>query len=829
MKARRLLSVMLLLVTGFYQMLAQEAYAEFTEIDASLTFYYDTHRSSRQGKTYDLNVGSADPAWYSDGTSLKVRSVYFNPSFDAVRPTTTSAWFYNMKGLTTINLRHLNTSEVTNMQSMFQDCQSLTTLDLSLLNTAKVENFDFMFSQCLELRSLDLRGFDTRSAYSMERMFYRCEELTEVNLVSFITGNVRKMRQMFYGCKALKSIYIGSGWVTSLVANSDGMFGGCTSLVGGAGTRYDANHVDASYAHIDGGSSNPGYFSSKPYDFVKNGIYYMDYGHGALYVTFKDNSYGTYSGHVLVPESVTTDEWTYVVSGIGEKAFYRCPYLESVTVPATVDIIEADAFVDAFQDPSHASITCLATTPPNVSPYAFDSGIQYMTLNVPPGCKSAFQSAAVWKGFGTIQEIPLFVNGIYYNITGDNTVEVTYKDKNYNSYSGDVVIPQSITYKGKNYTVTKIGNVAFLLCSDLTSVTLPSTLTAIGNTTFRKCTSLTSITIPDGVTTIGVNAFDGCSSLKEVVIGSGIQSIGTNAFTGTALNGGNITCLATAPPAIASATFDADCYQGANVYVPHGCKGAYTSAPYWKNFSKIHELGGGDELKTFNLWIAGRQVTSKNCRNILEDGTVSFDMDTNTLKLRYASIYTQADNAIEATFPIVIELEGLNIIGGKIAGIFTATPGVETRIVGTGSLSLTGGQVALYAMDLIIESEVHAGTQGYYGITASNFTVRGEDTVVKMKGGTSAAAILTSLNLEDGLIIGQPVGARYVGNFIVDASGNPVVNDWVVIGSQDYITGLQSLSDSPSKDGSTYNLAGQKVGEDYKGIVVRDGKKVLRR
>ena len=204
-------------------MLAQEAYAEFTEIDASLTFYYDTHRSSRQGKTYDLNVGSADPAWYSDGTSLKVRSVYFNPSFDAVRPTTTSAWFYNMKSLTTINLRHLNTSEVTNMQSMFQDCQSLTTLDLSLLNTAKVENFDFMFSQCLELRSLDLRGFDTRSAYSMDRMFYRCEGLTEVNLISFSTGNVRKMRQMFYGCKALKSIYVGSGWVTSLVANSDGM------------------------------------------------------------------------------------------------------------------------------------------------------------------------------------------------------------------------------------------------------------------------------------------------------------------------------------------------------------------------------------------------------------------------------------------------------------------------------------------------------------------------------------------------------------------------------------------------------------------------------
>jgi hypothetical protein len=42
------------------------------------------------------------------------------------------------------------------------------------------------------------------------------------------------------------------------------MFNGCTKLVGGMGTAYDANHVDAAYAHIDGGPSNPGYFSSAP-------------------------------------------------------------------------------------------------------------------------------------------------------------------------------------------------------------------------------------------------------------------------------------------------------------------------------------------------------------------------------------------------------------------------------------------------------------------------------------------------------------------------------------------------------------------------------------
>ena len=47
-------------------------------------------------------------------------------------------------------------------------------------------------------------------------------------------------------------------------AFSRNVFNDCTSLVGGQGTAYDAAHVGADYAHIDGGASNPGYFSEKP-------------------------------------------------------------------------------------------------------------------------------------------------------------------------------------------------------------------------------------------------------------------------------------------------------------------------------------------------------------------------------------------------------------------------------------------------------------------------------------------------------------------------------------------------------------------------------------
>ena len=56
---------------------------------------------------------------------------------------------------------------------------------------------------------------------------------------------------------------MGNDWSTAAVTNSNYMFKYCTSLVGGQGTTYDENHVDKTYAHIDGGTSNPGYFTEK--------------------------------------------------------------------------------------------------------------------------------------------------------------------------------------------------------------------------------------------------------------------------------------------------------------------------------------------------------------------------------------------------------------------------------------------------------------------------------------------------------------------------------------------------------------------------------------
>jgi hypothetical protein len=69
------------------------------------------------------------------------------------------------------------------------------------------------------------------------------------------------MDWMFYGRNKLQTIYVGKGWSTAAVTNSELMFNKCTSLMGGQGTTYDETHLDAAYAHVDGGLDNPGYFT----------------------------------------------------------------------------------------------------------------------------------------------------------------------------------------------------------------------------------------------------------------------------------------------------------------------------------------------------------------------------------------------------------------------------------------------------------------------------------------------------------------------------------------------------------------------------------------
>ena len=112
------------------------------------------------------------------------------------------------------------------------------------------------------------------------------------------------------------------------------------------------------------------------------------------------------------------------------------------------------------------------------------------------------------------------VDDLYYYLDKDNSqAQVTSMPSG--KYTGNIVIPSSITHETKTYSVTSIGEGAFSLCSGLTSVTIPNSVTSIGKGAFYYCSGLASITIPNSVTSIGDRAFSECKGLTSIVVESG--------------------------------------------------------------------------------------------------------------------------------------------------------------------------------------------------------------------------------------------------------------------------------------------------------------------
>ena len=144
----------------------------------------------------------------------------------------------------------------------FQDCDSLTQINnLEKLDTSLVKDMSNLFAGCESLTEVNLRTFDTANVTNMESMFEGCESIRELDLRSFNTANVKYMESMFSGCEELTTILASKDFVTGSVTDGDSMFMDCNSLVGGSGTRFSENYTDKSYAHVDGGTSNPGYFT----------------------------------------------------------------------------------------------------------------------------------------------------------------------------------------------------------------------------------------------------------------------------------------------------------------------------------------------------------------------------------------------------------------------------------------------------------------------------------------------------------------------------------------------------------------------------------------
>ena len=125
------------------------------------------------------------------------------------------------------------------------------------------------------------------------------------------------------------------------------------------------------------------------------------------------------------------------------------------------------------------------------------------------------------------------LNGLYYSLgtTTATLVADQSSDKSvYTAYTS-VVIPDTVTYNSYKYPVVSIGTSAFEDCSNLRSVTLPTTVKTINKDAFYSCNKLGSVTLHEGIQTIGERAFWGCN-LTSVTIPSIVTNIDNAAFKG---------------------------------------------------------------------------------------------------------------------------------------------------------------------------------------------------------------------------------------------------------------------------------------------------------
>lgn len=263
---------------------------------------------------------------------------------------------------------------------------------------------------------------------------------------------------------------------------------------------------------------------------------------------------------LVVPESVEHDGTTYTVTEIGANAFDLATSMTSITLPATLKVIESAAF---YKPTKLKDIICHATTPPDVSASPFaNTVLSNVTLTVPAGCYLAYVEN--WTRFIRIVEpgsTTLTQNGFKFTIVSPTS---KYARIDANNYSGEISIPATFTHEGETYTLVEVSQKCFNGNGNVTKLTLPPTLLVLGEYCFQKMSKITELELPQSVLYIKYGilsqtpikkivlpnkvkylmnvAFQKCTALEEVTLPDSLEIMGNAAFSGctalTTVHGG---------------------------------------------------------------------------------------------------------------------------------------------------------------------------------------------------------------------------------------------------------------------------------------------------
>ena len=187
-----------------------------------------------------LSNNEGDSSWKKN-YGQQIKAIGFSGKVYAPKDSTrlfAHNYFFDLKY---IDASKIDTSNVTNMNSMFNGASSLTNLDVSHWNTSKVTDMSYMF-YASGLTNLDVSNWDTSQVTTMYSMFAGTNSLTNLDVSRWNTSKVTTMHSIFTGASSLTNLDV-SRWDTSKVTDMDGMFNGASSLTNLDVSRWDTSNV----------------------------------------------------------------------------------------------------------------------------------------------------------------------------------------------------------------------------------------------------------------------------------------------------------------------------------------------------------------------------------------------------------------------------------------------------------------------------------------------------------------------------------------------------------------------------------------------------------
>ncbi len=443
-------------------------------------------------------------------------------------PAISKQYFSGISNVVEMDLRGLDTSNVTSMYAMFYICNNLESLNLSSFNTSKVETMQtFLYSN--KIKSLDLSSFDTSNVTNMEQMIAMCSNITSLDISNFNTSKVTNTKQMFFADGSLKTIYVSSDFVVDEVTESGNMFQNCSSLTGGKGTTTSGNPINASYARIDNPPDNPGYFTQGPVkkenlvsyitSMTESGTVFLPSNTDAAVIEDVKGALQTLLTNKPDVE-VDLDLRLIRLTEIPASAFSGCGNIASIHLPSTINSFGSSAFSSCSKlknvyveemkvdDWANINFANYSANPCNngADLYLRGTKVQYAFFDTATKINAyAFYGCTSIDSFELPVELKEIGNSAFAkcpNLTNvsDMTAVTTFGNSIFDS-------------SGMNFTslstsqITEIPTEMFYRCNSLTSVNLGSGITKLGEAAFGYCNNLASITIPNTVTSIGKNQF----------------------------------------------------------------------------------------------------------------------------------------------------------------------------------------------------------------------------------------------------------------------------------------------------------------------------------